>query len=137
MTTLTLRRIRELIDTETDASRAELAEMFWDWWGKKEKLPEKAQKFCRLMLRIADALGLPDTVEVDLKENCPCVGRLYVSCQFHDGDVMLGWFTPSSGHDSDRKGGTVAQWQSFVPKGPLMVAPNVKALIALIKEARA
>jgi hypothetical protein len=137
MTRLTLRRIREIIDTETDSSRAELGGMFWDWWSRKESLPAKAQKFCRSMLRVADALGFPDTVEVDLKENCPGVGRLYVSCQFHDGDTMLGWFTPSSGHDADRSGGTVAQYHSFTPAWPFIVAPNVKALIVLIKERRA
>jgi hypothetical protein len=104
MSRLTIARIRELTQDDTPANRAELAEMFWDWWGNSKTLPNKAFRFCKSLLQLQATLQLDEQTRVDLKENCPCAGPLYVSCQLHvgeePGDQMVAWFTPKDGHES-------------------------------------
>jgi hypothetical protein len=129
---LTIARIKELMQEDTQANRLELAEMFWDWWGDIKTLPNKAFRFCKPLLRLVEALKLDDSTEVDLKENCPGDGSLYVSCQLHKGETMLAWFTPASGHSGEKDRSQLVRF--WAGQQLMTQAPNMTELLKKLDE---
>jgi hypothetical protein len=92
-------------------------------------LPNKAFRFCKSLLQLQAVLQLDeDKIEVDLKENCPMAGPLYVSCQLHQGETMLAWFTPKDGHESQAQ--LVLFWAGKQVK---LFAKNTTELCEVVK----
>lgn len=100
MTAITLNALKALKEA---GDKKAMADLYWDWFCSTSSLPGRAARLAPSVLRVAEAMGLDfDRVTVDFKNNCPAVGSLYDSCQFHDGDDMIAWYTPASGHKIDK-----------------------------------
>ena len=111
--------INEIINGEY-----EINELWYDWFCHERYLQKKGEKLVEKFLSIVDSKKFDnDKCYIFLKNNCPCVGKLYDDfriCDIETGNVLY-TVTPSWGHNGPAKRKCVVYGHENDFKGPLVI----------------